>query len=48
MRYLPIELKAADPDAGTFSGYASVFENVDAGGDLIRLAGQEKRMVLAA
>lgn len=32
---VPMEIKAAD-DRGVFSGYASIFENVDLGGDVIR------------
>ena len=31
---VPMEIKAVD-DAGTFSGYASIFGNVDLGGDIV-------------
>jgi uncharacterized protein len=34
-RTSPIELKSLDPAAGTFTGYAAKFGNVDHGGDII-------------
>jgi HK97 family phage prohead protease/HK97 family phage major capsid protein len=33
---IPLTIKAADDDTGTFTGYASVFDNVDAHGDVVR------------
>lgn len=33
---IPLKIKAADDATGTFTGYASVFDNVDAHGDVVR------------
>lgn len=33
---IPLTIKAADDNTGTFTGYASVFDNVDAHGDIVR------------
>jgi phage head maturation protease len=32
---IDFSVKAADADAGSFTGYASIFGNVDLGGDVV-------------
>ena len=45
---VPLSIKSVDDDAGTFTGLASVFDNVDYHGDIVRRGAFASRLLRCA